>query len=134
MIFVSSHIFENSKDKSYENKAYTRWRIQSFPQLWHRLHWRWKAQNLIVVTSVNGNRKTTIFRYIIADTDASQKPNCAITIQDDKGLNTFLLPLQSKNERYKEAFSKIRFYQTGDNSSVKQLQKDVNKLVWGWKN
>lgn len=88
-----------------------------------------KTQNLIVITGVNGNGKTTLFRDIIADTDASQKPNCAITIQDNKDLNTFLLPLQSKNERYTEAFSKVRFYQTGYNSSVEQLQKYIVSYV-----
>ncbi len=93
-----------------------------------------KTQNLIVITGVNGNGKTTLLRDIIADTNATKKPKCAITIQDDKGLNTFLLPLQSENERYEEAFSKVSFYQTRDNSSVEKLQKDtvsyVDKVVY----
>ena len=50
-------------------------------------------------------------------------------LQDDKGLNTFLLPLQSENERYEEAFSKVSFYQTRDNSSVEKLQKDIVSYV-----
>ncbi len=52
-----------------------------------------KTQNLIVITGVNGNGKTTLLRDIIADTNVTKKPKCAITIQDDRGLNTFLLPL-----------------------------------------
>lgn len=84
-----------------------------------------KPQNLVVVTSVNGNGKTTLFRDIIAGVDGTKKPQCLITVEDEKGLNTFTLPLQSANDRFIEDFSKVRFYETGDNCSISQLKKEI---------
>lgn len=82
-------------------------------------------QNLIVITGVNGNGKTTLFRDVIWGMDAPLKPKCIITVQDDAGINTFQLPMQAANERYIEVFSKIKLYEAGDHNSVEQLQKEI---------
>lgn len=93
-----------------------------------------KLQNLIVVTGVNGNGKTTLFRDIISGTNVTEKPKSAITVQDDQGVNTFILPMQTSNERYTNDFSKVRFYEAGSSSSIGQLQDQiisyVDKLVY----
>lgn len=84
-----------------------------------------KLQNLIVVTGINGNGKTTLFRDVISGMDVTNKPKCIITVQDDKDINTFTFPMQIADERYINAFSKVRFYEAGGNSSVTQLQEEI---------
>lgn len=88
-----------------------------------------KPQNLIVITGVNGNGKTTLFRDIISNTTDTNIPKSLITVQDDKGIVTFTLPAQSDDERYIEDFSKIRFYPANTNSSVEQLQTEILSYV-----
>lgn len=88
-----------------------------------------KPQKLVVVTGVNGNGKTTLFRDIISGTDAVKKPACVITVQDDKEVNTFTLPMQTANERYTQDFSKVRFYEAGGNGPASQLQEEIISYV-----
>lgn len=88
-----------------------------------------KPQNLIVMTGVNGNGKTILFRDIISGTDVTKKPKCIITVQDDKDVRTFTLPMQTENTEYTEDFSKVRFYEAGSSSSVTQLHDAITGYV-----
>lgn len=88
-----------------------------------------KIQNLIVITGVNGNGKTTLFRDVIAGNDAAVKPKGSITIENNGNEETFLLPDISGNKAYKEAFSKVIFYKADDRSSVSQLQNEIIRYV-----
>lgn len=85
--------------------------------------------NLIVITGVNGNGKTTLFRDIISGTLASDKPRSIITVLDDKGINTFTLPIATEDKRYTEDFSKVRFYPTNTDISIEQLQNEILSYV-----
>lgn len=88
-----------------------------------------KPQNLIVISGVNGNGKTTLFRDIIADTVMTDKPRSIITVQDDEGISTFTLPTQSEDEKYMNCFSKVRFYPTHTDIPIEQLQKEILSYV-----
>lgn len=88
-----------------------------------------KSQNLIVITGVNGNGKTTLLRDVIAGTDAADKPKSNITIESNGKVETFSLPDASGNNAYKEAFSKVIFYKADDKSSVNQLQDEIIRYV-----
>lgn len=88
-----------------------------------------EPQNLIVITGINGNGKTTLFRDIISGIHTADKPRSIITVQDNRSISTFTLPMQSEDERYTKYFSKIRFYPTHTNISVKQLQKEILRYV-----
>lgn len=88
-----------------------------------------KPQNLIVITGVNGNGKTTLFRDIISGTSAANKPKSTITVQDNKGIGTFTLPMISGDERYTEDFSKVRFYAADNNSSIEGLRDEILSYV-----
>lgn len=59
-----------------------------------------KSQNLIVITGVNGNGKTTLLRDVIAGSDAADKPKSNITIESNGKVETFSLPDSSGNKAY----------------------------------
>lgn len=86
-----------------------------------------KPQNLIVITGVNGNGKTTLFRDIISNVDPMNKPESVFTVQDDKDITTFTLPILF-NAQYTEGFSKVRYFAAGD-SSIGELQTEVIRYV-----
>lgn len=88
-----------------------------------------KPLNLIVISGVNGNGKTTFFRDVISGTVASEKPQSIITVVDDNGIGTFTLPMSTENKRYTEDFSKVRFYPTNTNKSIEQLQDEILSYV-----
>lgn len=91
--------------------------------------WGDKPQNLIVITGINGNGKTTLFRDIISSTNTTDKPQSIITVQDDNGIDSFTLPMLPNNERYSEDFAKVRFYPANTNSSIEQLQHEILSYV-----
>lgn len=82
-----------------------------------------------MITGVNGNGKTTLFRDIISNVDSMNKPRSVFTVQEDKGIMAFTLPMLSKNEQYAKDFSKIHYFAAGDSSSVSQLQIEVIRYV-----
>lgn len=88
-----------------------------------------KPLNLIVITGVNGNGKTTLFRDILSSTATSGKPRSIITVLDDNGIGTFTLPMPAADERYTEDFSKVRFYPTNTSNSIEQLQDEILSYV-----
>lgn len=88
-----------------------------------------KPQNLIVISGVNGNGKTTLFRDIISGSVATKKPRSIITVQDDDGIRTFTLPTLSEDEKYTEDFSKVKFYPTNTDISIEQLQDEILSYV-----
>ena len=88
-----------------------------------------KIQNLIVLTGVNGNGKTTLLRDVIYGDDSANKPEGCMTIDNDGLIETFELPTSPGSESYKKAFSKVIFYTADDKSSVNQLQKEIIRYV-----
>lgn len=88
-----------------------------------------KIQNLIVLTGINGNGKTTLLRDVIAGDDAAIKPKGIVTIENKGKVETFSLPDISGNKAYKEAFSNVIFYKADDKSSVGQLQDEIIRYV-----
>lgn len=88
-----------------------------------------KIQNLIVITGVNGNGKTTLLRDVIYGDDSAGKPKGCVTIDNNGNEETFVLPTTPSSEAYKQAFSKVIFYKADDKSSVSQLQKEILRYV-----
>lgn len=88
-----------------------------------------KSQNLVVITGVNGNGKTTLLRDVIAGNDPSVKPKGSVTIVNKGETRTFSLPDLSGNKAYEEAFSKVIYYKADDKSSVNQLQDEIIRYV-----
>lgn len=85
-------------------------------------------QNLIVITGVNGNGKTTLLRDVIAG-DTIGKPKGAVTIEHEGKIETFSLPDTFENKDYDDVFSKVIFYKANDKSSVNQLQDEIIRYV-----
>lgn len=88
-----------------------------------------KSQNLVVITGVNGNGKTTLLRDVIAGSDAAVKPKGSITVENNCKIDTFPLSDTSGNKAYEEAFSNVILYEADDKGSVNKLQNEIIRYV-----
>lgn len=88
-----------------------------------------KIQNLVVITGVNGNGKTTLLRDVIAGAESAVKPKGCVTIEEKGITKAFTLPIIPSDEQYKDAFSNVIFYRADNKNSVADLQKEIIRYV-----
>ena len=88
-----------------------------------------EIQNLIIITGINGNGKTTLLRDVIAGNDSAGKPKGCVTIEGEGETKTFTLPISPSDESYKRFFSDVIFYSANNKTAVGDLQKEVIRYV-----
>ena len=87
-----------------------------------------KIQELVVITGVNGNGKTTLLRDVISINGPKDMLQGNITIEDAGKTETFVFPDDLNNNSYKKAFSNVLFYKAENESSITQLQNEIISL------
>ena len=88
-----------------------------------------KIQELVVITGVNGNGKTTLLRDVISINGPKDMLQGNITIEDAGKTETFVFPDDLNNNSYKKAFSNVLFYKAENESSITQLQNEIIRYV-----
>ena len=88
-----------------------------------------KIQELVVITGVNGNGKTTLLRDVISINGPKYMLQGNITIEDAGKTETFVFPDDLNNNSYKKAFSNVLFYKAENESSITQLQNEIIRYV-----
>lgn len=83
-----------------------------------------KVQNLIIITGINGNGKTTLLRDVIAEKDSRTAINGYMEVEDAEKTVQTLLSLPDNH-----IFSNIVLYKTDESSSVERLQNEIIRYV-----
>lgn len=83
-----------------------------------------KVQNLIIITGINGNGKTTLLRDVIAEKDSRTAINGYMEVEDAEKTVQILLSLPDNH-----IFSNIVLYKADEFSSVERLQNEIIRYV-----
>lgn len=77
-----------------------------------------KAQNLIVITDINGSGETTLLRDVIPKADFPTTMDGYVEMEDGDKIIPFFLSIADENDINNKVFSNIILYKADELSSV----------------